>query len=82
MYRVLGKSDNFDFFGPNLLKNGFWGGSFINLSPDSESAPPRELVDQFSAKMDNFKFFGLNFGKLPNYVRYFGSNNVEGDVDS
>ena len=27
--------------------------------------------------MRNFKFFGLNLGKLPNYVRYFGSNNVE-----
>ena len=33
---------------------------------------------QFSVKMDNFKFFGRNLGKLPNYVRYFGSNNVEG----
>ena len=32
---------------------------------------------QFSVKMDNFEFFGLNLGKLPNYVRHFGSNNVE-----
>ena len=23
-------------------------------------------------------FFGLNLGKLPNYVQYFGSNIVEG----
>ena len=29
-------------------------------------------------KVDNFKFFGINLGKLPNYVRYFGSNNDEG----
>ena len=28
--------------------------------------------------MNKFEFFGLNLGKLPNYVRYFGSNNVEG----
>ena len=28
--------------------------------------------------MDNFEFLGLNLGKLPNYVQYFGSNNVEG----
>ena len=28
--------------------------------------------------MDKSEFFGLNLGKLPNYVRYFGSNNVEG----
>ena len=32
--------------------------------------------------MDSFNFFGLNLGKLPNYVRYFGSNNVEGDAES
>ena len=30
----------------------------------------------------NFQFFGLNLGKLPNYVRYFGSNNVEGVAES
>ena len=28
--------------------------------------------------MDNFKFFGLNLAKLPNYVQYFGSKIVEG----
>ena len=33
---------------------------------------------QFSVKMDNFEFIGLNLEKLLNYVRYFGSNNVEG----
>ena len=27
--------------------------------------------------MDNFEVFGLNLGKFPNYVQYFGSNNVE-----
>ena len=32
---------------------------------------------QFSGKMHNFEFFGLNLGKLPNYVRYFGSYNVD-----
>ena len=28
-------------------------------------------------KMGNFELFGLNLGKLPDYVQYFGSNNVE-----
>ena len=28
--------------------------------------------------MNNFKFFSLNFEKLPNYLRYFDSNNIEG----
>ena len=32
--------------------------------------------------MDNFKIFGLNLGKLPNYVGYFGSYNVEGVAES
>ena len=32
--------------------------------------------------MDNFEFFGLNLGKLPNHVQYFGFNNVEGIAES
>ena len=36
---------------------------------------------QFSVKIDNFLFFNLNFGKLPNYVQYFGSN-IEGVTES
>ena len=56
--------------------------NFKNLSPDSESAPPRYLERQFSAKTDNFEFFGLNLGKLLIYVQYFGSNNVEGVAES
>ena len=37
---------------------------------------------QFSLKMDNFEFFDLNLEKLPNYVQYFGSNNVEDVAES
>ena len=77
-----GKSDNLDFFGPNLPKNEFWGRNFKNLSSDLESAPPRYHACQFSGKTKNFEFFGLNLGKLPNYVRYFGSYNVEGVAES
>ena len=32
--------------------------------------------------MDQSEFFGLNLGKLPNYVGYFGSNNVEGVAEN
>ena len=74
--------ENFGFFGTNLPKNEFWGRNFKNISPDSVSAPPRYLEHQFSVKMDNSEFFGQNFGKLPNYVQYFGSNNVEGVAES
>ena len=79
-YHVCQFSDNtnnIDFLGPNLPKNGFWGRNFKNLSLGSESAPPKYHVSQFSVKMKNFEYFGLNLGKLPNYVRYFGSNIVE-----
>ena len=55
--------DNFDFFDPNLAKNGFWSWNFKNLSPDLESALPRYHVCQFSVKMDNFDFFGPNLPK-------------------
>ena len=71
-----------NFFDPNLPKNGFWGQNFKNLSADSTSVPPRDLLCHFSVKMDNFEFFGLNLGKLPNYVQYFGFDNVEGVAES
>ena len=82
MCQFSGKTDNFDFFNPNLPKNRFCGRNFKNLSVDSRSAPPRDHVCQFSVKMDNFEFFDLNLWKLLNYMRYFGSNNVEGVAES
>ena len=36
MCQFSGKTNNFDFFGPNLPKTGFWGRNFKNLSQDSE----------------------------------------------
>ena len=82
MYQFSDKTDNFEFLGPNLPKNGFWGLNFKNLSLDSKSAPAIYHECQFSVKMDNCYFFGLNFGKLPNYVQYFGSNIVDGVAES
>ena len=55
---------------------------FKNTSLDSKSAPPRYHVSQCSVKMDNFEFFGLNLGKLPNYAQYFGTNIVEGAAEN
>ena len=71
-----GKTNNSDFFDPNLSKNWFWGQNFKNLSADSRSGPPRDHVCQFSVKMDNFELFDLNLGKLLNYMQYVGSANV------
>ena len=42
----------------------------------------RYHVYQFLDKTDNFEFFDLNLGKLPNYVQYFGSNIVESVAES
>ena len=39
-------------------------------------------MSQFLVKTDNLGFFGLNLGKLPNCVRHFGSNIVEGVAES
>ena len=47
-----------------------------------ESALPKYYMCQFSVKMNYLEFFSLNLGKFPNYVRYFGSNNFEGVVES
>ena len=75
---IFRQNGHFWILGPNLPKNGFWDRNFTNLSLDLESTPPKCHVCQFSVKMDNFKFFGPNLGKLPNYSQYFGSNIVEG----
>ena len=40
------------------------------------------MCTNFQAKQTTFNFIGLNLGKLPNYMRYFGSNNVEGIAKS
>ena len=82
MCQFLGKTDNLEFSGPNLPNIAFCYLNFKNLSPDLELAPPKYHLCQFSVKIANSEFFGPNFGKLPNYVRYFGSHKVEGVAES
>ena len=55
--------DNFEFLGPNLPKNGFWGRHFKSLSLDLESVSLRYYKHQFSDKTDNFEFLGPNLPK-------------------
>ena len=81
MCQFSDKTD-FNFLGQNLPKTEIGCQNFKYLSLDSESAPRRYHGRQFSVKMDSFEFFTLNFGKLPNYVQYFGSNFVEGVAES
>ena len=63
MYQFSDKMNNFEFLGPNLPKNGFWGRDFKNLSLDLESAFLRYYVHQFSDKTNNFEFLGPNLPK-------------------
>ena len=71
MCQFSDKTDDFDFFDLNLLKNGFWGRNFENLSPDSESTPQRYHVCQFSGKTDNFDFFDPSLPKKEFWGRNF-----------
>ena len=64
MCQFSGKTDNIDFFGLNLPRNGFWDPNFKKLSPDSDSATPSSLAGKFLVKIDDFEFLGLNLGKL------------------
>ena len=70
-YQFSDKTDNFEFLGPNLPKNRFWGQNFKNLSLDSESASLRYYVHQFSDKTDNFEFLGPNLPKNGFWGRNF-----------
>ena len=82
MCQFSDKTNNFDFFGPNLLKKEFLVWTFGKLMLEKESAFLRYHACQFSDRTDNFEFFDLNLGKFPNYVRYFGLKIVEGVAES
>ena len=49
MYQFLDKTEIFEFLGPNLPKNGFWGQNFKNLILDKHL----QYIILFSVKMDN-----------------------------
>ena len=63
--------DNFEFFRPNLPKNGFWSRNFKNLSLDFESASLRYNMHRFSDKTNNFKFLNPNLPKNGFWGRNF-----------
>ena len=82
VYQFLDKTDNFEFLGPNLPKNGFWGQNFKNLSLDSESASLRYYVYQFSNIMDNFNFLDPNFPKNEFWGRNFKNLSLDSESTS
>ena len=56
---------------PKFAQKWILRSEFKNLSLDSESVPPLYHVFQISVKMENLKSFGVNFVKLPIYMRIF-----------
>ena len=78
VYQFSDKTNNFEFFDPNLPKNIFLGSKFQKAKSgfgiDTSNIPRGRMFSQNGQLL----IFGLNLGKLPNYVQYFGSNIVEG----
>ena len=79
VHQFSDKTDNFEFLGPNLPKNGFWGRNFKSLSLDSESASLRYCVYQFSDKTDNLEFLGPNLLKSGFWVQNFKSLSLDSE---
>ena len=55
VFQFSGKTNSFDFFSPNLSKNGFRVGSSKNYY--------QKKNQQYLVKMNNFEFFGPNLSK-------------------
>ena len=71
VYRLLDKTDNFEFLVPNLPKNVSWGQNFKNLNLDLESASLRYYLYQSTDKIYNFKFLDPNLPKNGIWGRIF-----------
>ena len=70
------------FFGPKFAKKWILGSEYQKSKSGfgiSASKIPCELIFRQNGQI---WIFDLNLGKLPNYVRYFGSNIVEGVAES
>ena len=73
------KKEKFWHFWPKFAQKWILGSEIQKSKSGFQytRTPPIHHVCQFLAKMNDFWFFGLNLGKSPNYVQYFGSNIVE-----
>ena len=78
VYQFLDKTDNFEFSGPNLPKNGFCSQNFKDLNLDLESVSLRYYEYQFSDKTENFEFLDPNLPKN----EFWGQNFKNLSLDS
>ena len=79
MYQFSDKINNFEFLGPTLPKNKFWGRNFKNLGSDLESASLRYYVNQFLDKRNTFEFLGPNFPKNELWSRNFKNLSLDSE---
>ena len=82
VHQFSDKTDNFEFLGPNLPKNGFWGWNLKYLSLDSELAFLRYYVYQFSDIRDNFEFLDTNLPKNGFWGRNFKNPSLDSESAS
>ena len=79
---IFRQNGRLEFFGPNLPKYWILGSEFPKFKSrfgiSTTKIPPVPIFCQDG----QLSIFRPKFGKLPNYVRYYASNNVEGVAES
>ena len=79
--RIFRQNEQLWLFWPKLAQKWIFGSEFSTWIRNQHLQIPCVPISSENGT-SNFEFFGLNLGKLPNYVWYFGSNNVEGVAES
>ena len=69
-------------FGPKFDQKWILWSEFQKSKSGFKISSSKIPCEPIFSQMGNSEFFGLNLGKLPNYLRCFGSNIVEGVVES
>ena len=82
MYQFSDKMENFEFLGPNLPKNGFWGRNFKKSKSGFAINTSKIPCESIFSQNGQLLILRSKFGEIAHYVQYFGSNIVEGVAES
>ena len=74
---IFRQNRQLQLFLPTFTQKWILGSEFQKYKSGFGISASKNHVCQFSVKMDNFEFFGLNLGILPNYLPHFGPYNIE-----
>ena len=74
--------ENFEFLGPNLPKNGFWGRNFKKSKSGFAINTSKIPYVSIFSQNGQLLVFHSKFGEIAHYVQYFSSNIVEGVAES